>query len=266
MRQTFWVAVSSFIGLVYSLTVRDLRSEHRSAALGILLPALTVIVSVAVFYFFMVFIGGRPAPIRTDALTFIFSGFLIFFLHINTVNTVANAMSKEALLRHKRATPFLLVCVKAVGTGYKMIFVLILLMVLNYLVRDQFEMKNGLRFIACLFLAWIGAVAIGVILMALTRYLSWGTLVQTTYVRVCFLTSGKFMVASQMPGFLRDVMGWNPLFHVLDQFRGAMFLNYGARTTDLLYPVAVYFPLLVIAMLVENHVRTHYSASYAPAA
>ncbi|MBY8974758.1 ABC transporter permease [Rhodobacteraceae bacterium NNCM2] len=266
VRQSLWVAVSAFLGLVFSLTVRELRTANRSAAIGVLMPALTLLLTVSIFYYFMIFIGGRPAPIRTDPLTFIFAGFLIFFMHVNTLTAVSGAMSSEGLLRHKRATPFLLMCVKAFAAGYKMNLVLLLMLALNFLIRDQWEMQNGLVFLTSLFLAWIGAVAVGGILIAANRYLTWGSLLQTAYIRVCFLTSGKFMIASQLPDFMRDVMGWNPLFHVLDQFRGAMFLNYAARTTDLLYPVAVYFPLLVVAMLVENYVRNHYSTSHYPVA
>lgn len=250
--------------LVYALTVRDLRTENKSAAIGILMPAATILVASLIFYWFMNFVGGRSAPIRTDAFTFIFAGFLSFFFHTRTLSAVTAAMSSEGLLRHKRATPFLLICVKAFGAGYKMSFAMIILMLANYLFRDIWEMQNGLIFLYCLFLAWIGAVAIGVVFMAINRYFTWGSLIQITYLRLCFLTSGKFMVASQTPAFMRDVMGWNPLFHVLDQLRGAMFLNYAARTTDLLYPIAVYSGLLVVALLVESYVRSNYSASHHP--
>lgn len=264
VRQSLPVAIGAFMELVFALTVRDLRSENRSAALGILMPAAMILSTSLIFYFFMNFIGGRTAPIRTDTLTFIFAGFMVFFFHTRTLGAVTGSMTLEGMLRHKRATPFLLICVKAFGAGYKMSIVMIILMTLNYLVRGIFELQDGLMLLFTLFLAWIGAVALGIIFMAINRYFTWGTLIQTAYIRICFLTSGKFLVASQTPGFMRDAMGWNPLFHVLDKFRGAMFLNYSARTTDLLYPIAVYSALLVFALLVENYVRQNYSASHHP--
>ncbi|MEM7236492.1 MAG: ABC transporter permease [Pseudomonadota bacterium] len=249
---------------MYALTVRDLRSEHKSAAIGILMPAATMLITSLIFYWFMNFIGGRSAPIRTDFLTFIFAGFMVFFFHIRTLGAVTSAMTNEGMLKHKRATPFLLICVKAFGAGYKMSLAMLILMAANYLFRDVWAMQDGLVYLFCLFLAWLGAVAIGIMMMAINRYFTWGALIQTTYIRICFLTSGKFMVAAQTPNFMRDVMGWNPIFHILDQLRGAMFVNYAARTTDLLYPVAVYGSLIVVALLVENFVRTNYSASHHP--
>ncbi|MEM0924053.1 MAG: hypothetical protein AAGI13_13475, partial [Pseudomonadota bacterium] len=78
-KQSLPVATAAFASLAYALTVRDLRTENKSAALGILLSSGTVLVTALTFYLFMNFIGGRTAPIRTDDITFIVAGFLMFF-------------------------------------------------------------------------------------------------------------------------------------------------------------------------------------------
>ena len=70
--------------------------------------------------------------------------------------------------------------------------------------------------------------------------------------------------ANLVPGNMRVFMDWNPLFHLLDYGRDAAFQNYSARTTDLSYAIYVYLAIFVLAMLVEAHVRRHYSASHMP--
>ncbi|MEM0924342.1 MAG: ABC transporter permease, partial [Pseudomonadota bacterium] len=223
----------------------------------------TVLVTALTFYLFMNFIGGRTAPIRTDDITFIVAGFLMFFFHIRTVSAVAGSL-KPGLMRHSRASPFLFVCVKSFATLYKMTFATILLLILNYLVRDYWEMGDGLLLITILLIAWMGGVGVGIIMMAANRYFVWGNLVQTTYVRICFFTSGKFFVAGHLPERIRGAMDWNPLFHVLDQARGAMFLNYTATTTSIMYPLLVYGGIVVLGMMIENYVRTTFSVSQTP--
>ena len=264
VKQSFWVACSAFITLVYSLVVRDLRTEHKNAALGILISVAQPLVAGLIFYGFIELVGGGGAGhVRGDNMTFVLLGFVIFFMHIRTVTAVTTAL-REDMLNHQRMSPFLLICVKAISSGYKLILALLILIVMNYLLRDVYEMEDLLHFLAVMFWCWMGGVAVGIIFLAAVRYLTWGSLLQTAYIRIMFFTSGKFFVANNMPGFMRQFMDWNPLFHLLDQGRAAAFVNYTARTTEMSYAIIVYLSILVIAMLIEHYVRTNYSQSHMP--
>lgn len=263
VKQSLWVATVAFITLVYSLVVRDLRTEHKNAALGILISVAQPIVAGLVFYVFITMMGGGLSKIRGDNLTFIVMGFVVFFMHIRTVGAVAGAL-REDMLNHQRLSPFLLVSVKAISSGYKIILALIIMIALNYLLRDVYEMQNLLHFMGVIFWCWIGGIAIGILFLAAIRYFTWGGLLHTTYTRIMFFTSGKFFIANTLPGFIRPLMDWNPLFHLLDQSRDAAFVNYTARTTSMEYPIVVYLVILVLAMLIEHYVRTNYSQSHMP--
>lgn len=262
-RQSFLTSLSAFFALVFSLTVRDLRTENRSAALGILMTTGLVLTTALCFYFFTQLLGGRNAPIRTDGLTFTVVGFLLFFFHIRTAIAVAGAL-QPGLMRHPKATPFLFICVRAFATLYRMSIAMIILGLINYLLRDFWEMQNGLVLLLVLFTAWIGGVGVGMIMLAINRYFVWGNLVQTIYFRISFFTSGKFFVAGHIPNWMHSAMDWNPLFHLLDQARGAIFLNYAATTTSLLYAIGIYYALLCIGFMVEHYVRSTFSVSHAP--
>lgn len=263
VNQTLWVATVAFIMIVYSLVVRDLRTEHKNAALGILISVAQPIVAGLIFYLFITLMGGGGGKVRGDDLTFIVLGFVVFFMHIRTVGAVAGSL-REDMLNHQRLSPFLLVSVKAISSAYKIVLALIIMIVLNYLLRDVYEMQDLLHFLAVVFWCWVGGIAVGIIFLAAIRYFTWGGLLHTTYTRVMFFTSGKFFVANNLPGSIRGFMDWNPLFHLLDQSRDAAFLNYTARTTNMEYPIIVYLAVLVIAMLIEHYVRTNYSQSHMP--
>ncbi|MEM1299596.1 MAG: ABC transporter permease [Pseudomonadota bacterium] len=264
VKQSFWVALVAFMTLVYSLVVRDLRTEHKNAALGILISVAQPLVAGLIFYAFIELLGGAGAgQVRGDKMTFVLLGFVIFFMHIRTVTAVTQAL-REDMLNHQRMSPFLLISVKAISSAYKLILAVLILFVLNYLLRDVYEMQSPLLFLQVMFWCWVGGIAVGIIFLAAVRYLTWGSLLQTAYIRIMFFTSGKFFVANGMPGFMRPFMDWNPLFHLLDQGRDAAFVNYTARTTEMTYPIVVYLVILVVAMLIENYVRTNYSQSHMP--
>lgn len=263
VEQGFLTEVYAFGSLVYALVVRDLRTEHKNAALGILISAAQPVVMGLIFYGFMVLMGGRGGHIRGDSLTFVVIGFIIFFTHIRTVTAVAGSLRQD-MLNHQRLTPFLMISVKAISALYKNVFALIILLIANYLLRDVYELQDPLLFISVLFWCWLGGIAAGTIFLALDRYLSWGGVLSTTYVRIMFFTSGKFFVASKIGGTIRPYFDWNPLFHLLDQGRGAIFLNYGARTTSMSYAITVVLMLLVVGFLTESYVRRHYNVSHAP--
>lgn len=264
VKQGFMTALVAFMTLVYSLVVRDLRTEHKNAALGILIQIGQPLVAGLIFYFFITLVGGKGSgQVRGDYMTFVLLGFIIFFMHIRTVMVVSNAL-REDMLYHQRLSPFLLVSVKALSSAYKMVLALLALLLMNYLLRDVYEMHDPLHFMHVMFWCWLGGVAVGILFMAAIRYLTWGPLLMTAYVRVMFFTSGKFFVANGMPGFMRPYMDWNPLFHLLDQGRDAAFVHYTARTTTMEYAIAVFLTILVLAMLIENYVRRTYSQSHMP--
>ncbi len=261
VKQSFMVATFAFMSLVYALVVRDLRTEHKNAAAGILISISQPLVAGLVFYAFISMMGGSAGAVRGDNLTFVLIGFIIFFMHIRTVAAVSGAL-KPDMMNHQRLSPFLMVCVKSISSGYKNVLALIIMIILNWVLRDVYEMQNPLLFVEVIFFCWFGGIAVGIIFLALSRYFTWGALVQTAYVRIMFFTSGKFFVANMVPSNIRPFMDWNPLFHLLDYGRDAAFLNYSARTTNLDYAIYVYPALFVLAMLVEAHVRRHYSASH----
>ncbi|MEM0990575.1 MAG: ABC transporter permease [Pseudomonadota bacterium] len=263
VKQGFWTALVAFLTLTYSLVVRDLRTEHKNASLGILISVAQPLMAGLIFYFFIMMIGGGMAKVRGDYMTFVLIGFVIFFMHVRTVGQVTNAL-REDMLNHQRLSPFLLVSVKAISSGYKIVLALLILIAMNYLLRDVYEMQDLLLFMSVMFWCWVGGVAVGIVFLAAVRYFTWGTILQAAYIRLMFFTSGKFFVANMIPGNIRPLMDWNPLYHLLDQGRDAAFVNYTARTTSMEYPIGIFLAVLVVAMMIEHFVRTNYSQSHMP--
>ena len=82
-------------------------------------------------------------------------------------------------------------------------------------------------------------MAIGLVIYELKP---WGPemviLVQIVFQRLNMVASGKMFVTNSLPGSVLVMFPWSPLFHVIDQARGFVFINYQARNSDLFYPLS----------------------------
>jgi ABC-type polysaccharide/polyol phosphate export permease len=55
---------------------------------------------------------------------------------------------------------------------------------------------------------------------------------------------------------------WNPLFHIIDQARGFVFINYNPHHSNWLYPLLVSLGLMMIGFMGEAFTRKHVSISW----
>ena len=74
--------------------------------------------------------------------------------------------------------------------------------------------------------------------------------------------SGKMFVANQLPSTMVALFTINPLFHIIDQARGFIFINYFPRNTSYEYALIVAFVILFIGLLGEFYTRQHASSSW----
>jgi ABC-type polysaccharide/polyol phosphate export permease len=83
----------------------------------------------------------------------------------------------------------------------------------------------------------------------------------TLFQRANMIFSGKMFVASTLPASMLSMFSWNPLFHIIDQTRGFVFLNYTATATSWQYPLIVACVLLVLGLIGQNYAQKHVSSS-----
>ena len=74
--------------------------------------------------------------------------------------------------------------------------------------------------------------------------------------------SGKMFVANSLPTYLVAFFAWNPLFHIIDQGRGYMFINYNPLKSSMTYPIVVSIIFLIVGLIGESQTRKHVSLSW----
>jgi ABC-type polysaccharide/polyol phosphate export permease len=85
------------------------------------------------------------------------------------------------------------------------------------------------------------------------------------YQRVNMFASGKFFVANMIPSFILPWFAWNPLFHLIDQERGFLFINYSPHRTMLFYPLWFAIAALMVGLLINFTTRKYESISWSAA-
>jgi ABC-type polysaccharide/polyol phosphate export permease len=112
-------------------------------------------------------------------------------------------------------------------------------------------------------LAWGTGCVVGLLLLAAKPWMpDVAGIVQLVYVRANMIASGKMFVANMLPTSMINMFDWNPLFHVIDQGRGFIFVNYFPHRTNWEYPLYFVLVALVLGFMAEAYTRKHVSASW----
>ena len=160
-------------------------------------------------------------------------------------------------------TPTISVPSAALSTLYTQVISVGAILLGYHLLWTPLEIYQPFGAICMVLLAWFSGIAVGVVLLAVKPWFPKATgTAQQIYVRFNMFASGKMFVANMMPASMVYFFSWNPLFHIIDQGRGYMFINYTPLKTNLEYPIYLSAALLVIGLIGESQTRKHVSISW----
>ena len=70
--------------------------------------------------------------------------------------------------------------------------------------------------------------------------------------RIMYFTSGVFYVPDQMIPFVRDIIVWSPLMHLVELFRRGVYYGYGSLLLNVYYPFLISLIFMTLAALIED--------------
>ncbi len=250
--------------LIFHNMVRSIRKGHRDAIFAILASVVQTLIMVLAFYFFIDMMGLRAAAIRGDFLLYVMSGIFVFMLHIKTLAAVAGAEGPtSAMMQHLPMSTTVAIWSAAFGALYIQLVSMGFILVGYHLLWSPLTIHQPMGALATLLLAWFSGCAVGSVFLAIKPWFPRTTgIVQQVYTRVNMFASGKMFVANMLPAKMVAMFSWNPLFHIIDQGRGFIFINYNPMKTNLEYPIIVSVVLLVIGLIGESQTRRHASLSW----
>ncbi|WP_342077761.1 ABC transporter permease [Yoonia sp. SS1-5] len=255
----------SMAELVYHSIVRELRKGHRNALIGLILNMTQVMTLVLAFYVMFILIGLRGVPLRGDFLLYIMSGIFVYISHIKALSAVRGSEGPASpMMQHAPMNTMIAICASAVSSLYIQILSLFVVLAIYHIAFTPISIYAPIAAMGMMLLAWFSGVAVGMVFLAMNPWApGFVTLLATIYVRVNMLASGKMFVANALPASRLDLFDWNPLFHIIDQMRGFVFLHYNPHYSSWQYAFYVAVVLLVIGLMGEFFTRRQVSISWA---
>lgn len=253
------------LDLIYHNSVRSVRKGHRDAVFAIITSILQNVVMIVAFYFFMDMLGLRRASIRGDFLLYVMSGIFVFMVHIKALSAVAGSEGPTSpMMQHLPMNTTIAIWSAAISALYTQVVTMIFLLSVYHLVWQPLEIHQPVGAAGILLLAWFSGCCFGTVFLAVKPWAPQSTnVVQTVYLRLNMFASGKMFVANQLPANLVLLFSWNPLFHIIDQGRGYIFVNYNPLKSSITYPIVVSLIVLAIGLIGESYTRKRVSLSWA---
>jgi ABC-type polysaccharide/polyol phosphate export permease len=248
---------------VYHGTVREVRKGKGNAVQALLMEILQATMIVVFFYFLITLLGMRSQAVRGSFILYVLTGVFLYFTHIKAVSAVSGGGPVNPMLQHRPVTTFSIILSGAISSIYTQILgVLVVSFVANVLI-DPFTVYNLKRVALCFLISWFAGVAIGIIFLSLRPFMPATIgIVEQVYQRANMIFSGKMFVANAMPSGYLIMFTWNPLFHTIDQARGAAFVNYTPHHTNLSYPIYLSLAFICIGLMLEHYARQNVSQSW----
>ena len=253
-----------FLTLVFHSTVRNVRKTRGNAFQALALEVLQSAVIVIFFYVMIVFLNLRGVAVRGSFVLYVLTGVFLYLTHNKAISAVSGGSPTNPMLKHMPVSTLMMIVSGALSSLYIQILAVIVISFVANVIVDPFTVYNLKGVSLCFIVAWLSGVAVGIIFLALRPFFPETIkIVSTVYRRANMIFSGKMFLANSIGAFWLPFFTWNPLFHTIDQARGAAFVNYGPRFTTLLYPIYLSLVLILVGMMLEHWSRKYVSESWA---
>ena len=254
----------AFLELLFHSVVRDVRVQNGNANLGILLSILQTLVLLAIFAFVIVGLGLRTFAIRGDFIVYILTGIMLFLMHTRAVSSIMNSSSATApMLLHSPMNTLLLISGAALSGLYTQLLAFVIILTVVHIVRGGLEFYDPAAMLLPFFMAWASGIGVGMLFLGLRPFApKFIPMLSMLYRRAQMVTSGKMMPANYMSAGMVEWFDWNPLFHAIDQIRGAAFVNYFPRNSNIGYPIKFTIVAICIALMIDFWLRKNMSSSW----
>lgn len=252
------------LDLIYHVTVKSVRGGNRNAVVGLVLNIIQSLILVAVFLLMYLVIGIRSSPVRGDFLLYIMSGIFLYRTHIQAVSAIRGAGDAlSPMMLYAPMNPIVTMCAAALATLYQQFLAITIVLTIYYCAVTPFTIDNPIGALGMFLLAWFSGLCVGAVFLALTPWFPHAMgIISRLYIRINMIASGKMFLVNQMGASMIAMFDWNPLFHIIDQNKGYVFLNYNPHFTNTDYPLYVSLTLLIIGMMGVFFTRQHVSASW----
>ena len=250
--------------LIFHIAIRDIRKSHGNAVIGLLLNIVQSVTLVLFFWAMFTVLGMRSTAVRGDFLLYSMSGIFMYMTHIKAIKAVAMAEGPtNAMMKHAPMNTIVTIGGQALATLYQQVLAIAVILFFYHTCFQEFTIDEPIPAMGMILLAWFSGLCIGMVFKAATPWApDFFAIANSVYTRINVIASGKMFLANATPTWLLSWFWWNPLFHVIDQQRGFVFLNYNPHYSSIAYPIWVSCALLVLGFMGDSFTRKYASLSW----
>lgn len=250
--------------LIFNVAVRDIRKTHNNAIMGLVISIVQSVMLVLFFWMMFTLLNMRGHAVRGDFMLYQMTGILMYMTHIKAISAVAKAEgAASAMMKHAPMNTIVAIAGQALAALYQQVLAILVILFFYHTLFTPITIDEPVPALGMVVLAWFTGVSIGMIFKAATPWApNFFNILNTVYTRINVIASGKMFLANATPTWLLSWFWWNPLFHVIDQQRGFVFLNYNPHYSSLWYPFWVGCGLMVLGFMADSFTRKYASASW----
>ncbi|MEP3667923.1 MAG: hypothetical protein ABJN42_14460 [Roseibium sp.] len=249
---------------IHEAAAREIRKMNANTGLGIVVNLGQNLIMISVMYCAAWVMGFGASLIRGDYLIYVITGIFLYMVHVKTMAAVSSA--EGPLSPGMRNIP-INQTVSSLGAAIASLWMqaisVAIIMFLYDALWEPLVFQDLAGMSVMIVLAWISGIGLGMLLTAIRPWSSdVSSLISQLYMRVSMILSGSMFVANALPEMFLPWFMWNPLFHMVDQARGAAFINYNPWFTSAAYAAAMAFAILIVGALAQYNTRVKASASW----
>ncbi len=254
----------ALLELIFHAAVRHIRKSNHNAVVGLIVNIAQSVILVLIMYALFTVLKMRGSAVRGDFMLYTMTGIFMYMTHTKTLQAVARSDGPtSSMMKHAPMNTIVSIAASALAALYLQILSMLVILFFYHVVFNPITIDQPIGALAMVMLAWASGVGIGVLLKSATPWApDFFAVLTTVYVRANMIASGKMFLANALPTSKLAWFWWNPLFHVIDQTRGFVFLNYSPHYSNVIYPMQVTAVLILLGLMLENFTRHHASISW----
>jgi len=254
----------AMLEVIFHASIRDVRRTNRNAILGLVVNIFQSVVLILVFYALFTILKMRSSAVRGDFMVYSMTGIFMYVTHARTMMAVAKSEGPAStMMHHAPMNTIVAIASSALASLYLQVLSIIVILFFYNALFAPVIIDQPIGTVLMLLLAWASGIGVGVLFKSATP---WAPevfqIMLVVYMRANLIASGKMFLANNMPTSKLAWFWWNPLFHVIDQTRGFVFLNYNPHYSNVLYPVEVTLGLILLGLMLEHFTRSRASISW----
>ena len=258
------VSLFATLELIFHVAVRDIRKSNGNAIVGLLISIVQSVTMVMFFWFMFAVLNMRGSAVRGDFMLYTMSGIFMYMTHIRTIRAVSKAEGPtSAMMKHAPMNTIVAIAGQSLAALYQQFLSIVVILFFYHTLFNPVVIDDIPGALGMFLLAWLSGVGVGMIFKAATPWApDFFNVLTSVYTRANMIASGKMFLANALPTSKLFWFSWNPLFHIIDQSRGFVFLNYNPHYSTIAYPVIVTFVLIILGLMGDTFTRQYASASW----